>query len=147
MSILRDIHLVRFKDRHPDPGVCRVISIDYESQHVGIKPLAGGCHYGTTIDQLEDVVRDLDQIYRLDQTSGACPEAYDIFDREGDVCIGKMRLRHGYFTVRVYGPGEDDTVYETSVKGDGLFESDERDHHIQAGLRAVDAAMLARQAR
>lgn len=73
--------------------------------------------------------------YHLQETCGACPEAYDV-SREGDRdnVIGKLRLRHGYFRATCYG----DEVLETGeCRGDGIFHSDERDKFLTMGVEAI----------
>lgn len=76
--------------------------------------------------------------FRLVQTCGACPEQYDVFD--GDEQVGYLRLRHGHFTAS-YPDVMGETVYAASTRGDGIFETDERDEHIKAALEAIQAAI------
>ena len=70
---------------------------------------------------------------RLERTSWACPEQYDVF--VGEECVAYLRLRHGWF--RADCPlGH--TVYETEdVMGDGLFEPEERDEQIAKAKVAI----------
>ncbi len=76
---------------------------------------------------------------RLVQTCGGCPEQYDVF--EGDELVGYLRLRHGYFYASVPDVGGD-IVYEAYPKGDGMFDPDERDGHLQKAMAAIAAAQL-----
>lgn len=68
----------------------------------------------------------------LIQTCGACPEQYDAY--VNDKQVGYLRLRHAYFRAE----GKDGTiVYESFTKGDGIFEDDERDHHLDNAKEAI----------
>lgn len=71
---------------------------------------------------------------RLDQTCGACPEQYDVY--RGDRLIGYLRLRYGYFSAR-YPDSEGSIVYDCSPKGDGCFDSDEREYHLVLATKAL----------
>ena len=73
--------------------------------------------------------------YTLEETCGACPEAYDVY-LDGE-CVANLRLRHGCFTARV---GEQE-VYEAYPEGDGIFDFDERDFYIYTALRHIDAVV------
>jgi hypothetical protein len=75
---------------------------------------------------------------RLVQTCGACPEQYDVFD--GEEQVGYLRLRHGSFTA-VHPDVMGETVYSASPNGDGIFDSDERDHFIGEALEAIQSAI------
>ena len=73
---------------------------------------------------------------RLVKTCGACPEQYDAF--LGEEFIGYLRLRHGYFRADYRGNGADDTVYESSPRGDGCFASEEeRVIHLNNACRVL----------
>lgn len=76
---------------------------------------------------------------RLVQTSGACPEQYDIFD-ESEELVGYLRLRHGHFTAQALNVSVD-VVYSASTKGDGIFESDEREYHLGRALTEIAKAL------
>ena len=79
---------------------------------------------------------------RLEQTCEACPEQYDVY--HGKQKIGYLRLRHGYFTAQYLGVwGE--VVYESATKGDGFFEEDERELHLNAAKEALRAKLKASQ--
>lgn len=75
--------------------------------------------------------------YELNQTSGACPEAYDVVSEEDDEVVAKLRLRFGHFTADIHGL----VVYEAYVDGDGLFAPGERDTQLKAALDAVYKAL------
>jgi hypothetical protein len=70
--------------------------------------------------------------YTTVETSGACPEQYDVFLDERKV--GRMRLRGGYF----YAEVGTETVFECHPKGDGMFDADERDHYMHEAIRRID---------
>lgn len=71
----------------------------------------------------------------LELTCGACPEQYDAYDAQG-VQIGYFRLRHGRFTVETPDCGGT-LVYSVDTIGDGIFNNDERDRHLKAGVDAI----------
>jgi len=73
--------------------------------------------------------------YRLKMTCGACPEQYDVYDKE-DNLIAYLRLRHGYFYAACPHVGGV-VVYEASPRGDGVFESYEREHYLSTALEAI----------
>ena len=75
---------------------------------------------------------------RLVKTCESDPEQYDVFC--GNVCVGFLHLRHNRFTAALYEP--EIVVYATLVKGDGEFEVDEREVFLQAGLRALELAVV-----
>lgn len=76
---------------------------------------------------------------RLVQTCGACPEQYDAFHSETGEEIGYLRLRHGYFRAEYKGK----TVYAAEPKGDGCFDTDERDYYLHKACEAIIEAHLA----
>jgi hypothetical protein len=67
-------------------------------------------------------------------TCGACPEQYDAY--VGGWKVGYLRLRHGHFTCRLWDP-TGPVLYEAHTEGDGIFEPEERDLHINAALSAL----------
>lgn len=75
----------------------------------------------------------------LKRTCLACPEQYDAFDGAGKM-VGYFRLRHGHFRVD-YPDCGGETVYEAEPKGDGIFEADEREGFLIAGIEALKKAM------
>ena len=77
--------------------------------------------------------------YELRLTCGACPEQYDVY-KDG-VEVGYMRLRHGSFYT-AFNPGSD-PLYEADTEGDGIFEPNERERHLTAGVRALAEALAA----
>lgn len=87
------------------------------------------------LDRLNwDRTRELDGL-QLVCTCGACPEQYDVFDAAGKK-VGYLRLRHGKFRVECPDALEE-TVYEATPKGDGIFEADEREHFLQKAVVAI----------
>ena len=79
----------------------------------------------------EDNYIDLDSI-RLECTCHACPEQYNAY--KGDEYVGYLRLRHGYF----YTDDKDgNTIYESNTIGDGIFDSEERELHLNNAKRAI----------
>lgn len=72
----------------------------------------------------------------LIQTCGACPEQYDAYYKEE--CIGYLRLRHGYFRVEYKGK----LCYDAHTKGDGCFDSDEREYYIKKARKALKEKYL-----
>lgn len=72
----------------------------------------------------------------LIETCGACPEQYDVY-LDG-AKIGYLRLRGGYFRADYLHSGGR-TLYEAFPKGDGLFESDERDFYLNEAVRIIKA--------
>lgn len=67
----------------------------------------------------------------LEQTCGACPEQY--VARIDGQNVGFLHLRHGSFTVDVKGK----QVYCGFPKGDGMFESDEREYYLTIAKAAI----------
>lgn len=68
--------------------------------------------------------KKVDNQVKLKKTCDACPEEYDAF--VGEELVGYLRLRHGYFTAEYKG----ETVYATETKGDGIFNENERQIHL-----------------
>ncbi|MEX0597966.1 MAG: hypothetical protein WD512_15865, partial [Candidatus Paceibacterota bacterium] len=60
----------------------------------------------------------------LVQTSGACPEQYDAFI--GEIQVGYLRLRHGYFTVN-FLDHDGERIFSSYTIGDGIFDISERE--------------------
>lgn len=73
--------------------------------------------------------------YELEQTCWGCPEQYDVY-RDGKQ-VGYLRLRHGHFRADVPDCGGK-TVYSSNPRGDGIFEDDEREIHLNAAIAAID---------
>lgn len=71
----------------------------------------------------------------LIQTCGACPEQYDAYFEGNEV--GYLRLRHGYFRAEYLG----EVVYDANTIGDGIFDCDEREGHLDNTKRAIYEAM------
>lgn len=79
--------------------------------------------------------------FKLQRTSVACPEQYDVLDDAGDVC-GYFRLRHGYFRAD-YPECGGETVYAASTAGDGMFSGDEeRMYHLTKAIEAIQNKMM-----
>jgi hypothetical protein len=77
---------------------------------------------------------------RLVLTCGACPEQYDVFDDEGQR-VGYFRLRHGHFRAH-FGDVDGPIIYESSTRGDGMFEDDEREVHSERAKDAIRRQLL-----
>lgn len=75
--------------------------------------------------------------YRLVCTCGACPEQYDVFNKDGDK-VGYLRLRHGHFRADFPDCGGE-TVYKSDTKGDGSFAEDERLSELTKAITALQA--------
>lgn len=73
---------------------------------------------------------------KLVKTCSACPEQYDAYI--GTEKVGYLRLRHGYFSVSLYGP-EGPTIYEDHPNGDGAFTANERDYYLTKAVAAISA--------
>lgn len=79
---------------------------------------------------------DLAKKIELVQTCNACPEQYDAFIDGKQV--GYLRVRWGYFSVR-YPNAAGEEIYGTDIKGDGLFDWDEREGQLAAArLRIIN---------
>lgn len=72
---------------------------------------------------------------RLQCTCEACPEQYDALDSTGER-VGYLRLRHGYFSVRVPDPSGAE-IYGSYAQGDGMFTDDEREPYLLAAVAAL----------
>lgn len=81
--------------------------------------------------------------YRLQQTCGACPEQYDVFDDLGQQ-VAYFRLRHGGFRVDVPDCGGE-TIYTANPKGDGIFTRDERVRYLTEAVLAVQEYYINRR--
>jgi len=82
---------------------------------------------------MEKTVLKLREKYRLKESCGACPEAYEVY--LGDREIAYLRLRHGCFTASVAAQD----IYEDFPRGDGIFFDGERAHYLHKALLAIDA--------
>lgn len=71
----------------------------------------------------------------LRMTCGACPEQYNAYI--GDKQVGYFRLRHGSFRVDYPECGGETVFYSSNVKGDGVFEDDEREYFLTKGVIAI----------
>lgn len=70
---------------------------------------------------------------KLHQTCSACPEQYNMYIEDETDPIGYFRIRHGYLMVEYLGR----VVFESDIRGDGGFDSEERDFFLKAGIQAV----------
>ena len=77
---------------------------------------------------------DKEKTITLKRTCFACPEQYDAFI--GDIQVGYLRLRHGYFRVD-YPDCGGKTIYVASPKGDGMFEEDELEYYLEEAKKAI----------
>lgn len=73
--------------------------------------------------------------YTLKCICGACPEAYEVFDNDGNQ-VGYLRLRHGWFRAD-YPEANGEIVYESNPRGDGVFDEDERMEELTKAVRAL----------
>jgi hypothetical protein len=69
---------------------------------------------------------------KLEETCGACPEQYDAY-YNGEY-VGYLRLRHGRFTV---DDKDGNLIYAANPKGDGIFDSDERQEYLEYAKQAI----------
>ena len=93
----------------------------------------------TKLNKLQTLIHG----YRLERTCTACPEQYDVYDWAGNQ-VAYLRLRHGYFRVRVPDYGGT-VVYEAQPEGDGIFSGGERQHYLTEAILAVQAYLLNRE--
>jgi hypothetical protein len=76
--------------------------------------------------------------FELVETSGACPESYDVkLNRE---IVGYLRLRHGHFRAE-YPECGGRIVYTACPRGDGIFEHDERMFYLTKAVEQIKIAM------
>jgi hypothetical protein len=81
--------------------------------------------------------------YHLQQTCGACPEQYDVFDNN-DKQVAYLRLRHGHFRAVVPDVGGE-TVYSADPEGDGCFLENERVKYLTEAILAVQTYYINRK--
>lgn len=74
--------------------------------------------------------------YTLIRTCYACPEQYDV-TREGKL-VGYLRLRHGSFRADCPDCLVETVLLSNTVKGDGIFEDDERTEWLAKAILAID---------
>jgi hypothetical protein len=98
-------------------------------------------------DQLIGLIMHTHQIlihgYHLQQTCGACPEQYDVFDNN-DKQVAYLRLRHGHFRADV-PDHKGETVYSADPEGDGCFLESERVKYLTEAILAVQAYYINRK--
>jgi hypothetical protein len=74
--------------------------------------------------------------FTLVLTCPSHPEQYDAL--LGDRQVAYLRMRDYVFRVECPGIGGA-IVYEATPKGDGLFDDDEREHHLAEACKAISA--------
>jgi hypothetical protein len=84
-------------------------------------------------EKMESTQKIKPEDINLTQTCSACPEMYDAY-YDGKY-IGYFRLRYGRFAVVTEKTAE--TIYTADTNGDGIFDSDERDYHLDHGKKAM----------
>lgn len=98
----------------------------------------------SSINSLNFQLSLIKKLYRkngldLIMTCSACPEQYDVF-KDG-IQVAYYRLRHGEFRVD-YKECGGETIYETQVNGDGIFDDNERLYNLTKAMRAVLNKMI-----
>lgn len=80
-------------------------------------------------------------LYGMDlvNTCAACPEQYNVF-KDGTQ-VGYLRLRHGTFRAHAPGVGGD-IVYQSSTRGDGIFNADERPYELSNAVLAIQGWLM-----
>jgi len=88
-----------------------------------------------SLDAEDDMPADLVTIdgYRLELTSSAAPEQYDVFD--GATQIGWLKLRNGTF--RATASESDVVVMKSRPKGNARFHRDERQDHLRLAVQRL----------
>lgn len=76
-----------------------------------------------------------DDIILIQDCSG-CPESYEAHLANSENIVGYLRLRHGCFTVQCPDHGGE-LVYHAYPKGDGIFDSDERDIYLEIAKQNI----------
>ena len=66
------------------------------------------------------------------------PEQYDVYDSSGQVAY--FRLRNGRFRAHV-PDARGAIVYTDLTRGDGLFDKNERQFHLEKAVDAVNEAL------
>lgn len=74
----------------------------------------------------------LESNLRLVQSSGACPEQYEMLYNDDEIAL--LHLRYGHF--RVFN-SRDQILYEAYPAGDDVFENNEREFYLTMGQLAV----------
>lgn len=86
-----------------------------------------------------DTEREMDieiEGYKLVCTSTACPEQYQVFDKDG-AQVAYLRARWGVFSCEHPGFGEA-LVYLSHIKGYGMFENSEREHQLKGAISSLN---------
>lgn len=72
----------------------------------------------------------------LIQDCFGCPESYEAHLVNSDDNVGYLRLRNGCFSVRCPDYGGE-VIYHSYPKGDGVFDSDERDIYLELAKQSI----------
>lgn len=110
----------------PDGGAFATKDIDNLISQIALTAHVAEGRNSVTLPNYTDI--------SLVMTCGACPEQYDAY-YDGEQ-VGYLRLRHGYFTAQFRDPSGP-IVYESPTYGDGIFEPEERDHHLTQARMAI----------
>lgn len=80
-------------------------------------------------------------VFYLEQTCGGCPEAYNVYieDSEKPVYIGELYVRYGGYTI---SDKHHNAIAHPEIKGDGLFEWEEREHMLKLGCSTIYRDMM-----
>ena len=91
------------------------------------------------VDWLDREQKDVSRLgLRFHLTSIACPEQYDVFDRD-DRQVGYVRLRHGRLTVDCPGCHADNVMTVQYGTGDeGWFDDWDRDAMLAAAACMIE---------
>ena len=74
--------------------------------------------------------------YKLYLTCYACPEQYDVLDRDNNM-VAYFRLRHGVFTVSYPDVGGE-IIYRAFPRGDGVFVEEEQIPELTKAILAIE---------
>lgn len=85
-------------------------------------------------------IRINNRVYTLLKTCSACPEQYDVV-RDGKQ-VGYLRPRHGVFRADCLGCLQHTVLCTEDVKGDGVFEYDERTMWLARAIAEIDKYLL-----
>jgi len=89
----------------------------------------------TLFDEAQRKRAELYAKIELVKTCDACPEQYDAM-LDGKT-VAYLRLRHGRFYVECPDTGGKRVYEANDVRGDGIFEDDERDRYLGAAKTAI----------
>lgn len=83
-----------------------------------------------------DFEREGVPIFYLDKTCGGCPENHDVYVLENEKLVYKGYLYVRYGGYRVCNV-DNDVIANPEIKGDGLFEYEEREHMLKLGCSLI----------